>query len=223
MHIQLPNKVKLYYEKLGTGDPLLLLHGNGDSHEGLEKLGMALSDYFAVYLIDSRGHGNSSHKNEYISYNEFAEDIDYFINELALDHVNIIGHSDGAIIATLLAIAKKEYLNKIILLGVTLKPEQMKDVWKVSILDEYNQTKSPLVELMLKEPQIEWDALEEIQVPTLVVAAEDDVMETEQYVEIANRISQGELHIVENEDHMSYVIHTDKFSEKALEYLNKNA
>lgn len=210
MDIQLPNGVRLYYKKIGQGDPLLLLHGNGDSHEGLEQLGTALSDNFTVYLIDSRGHGQSSHKDEYISYQDFATDINYFLQTLALDKVNIIGHSDGAIIATILAMSKKEYLNKIVLLGLTLKPEQMKDVWKIAIRDEYEQSKHPLVELMLKEPQIEMEELQAIQIPALVVAAENDVMDTDLYVEVAKNIPLGELLIVEGADHMSYVIDTDE-------------
>lgn len=72
---------------------------------------------------------------------------------------------------------------------------------------------------MVEEPQIEFDQLNSIIIPTLVVAAADDVMELETYIEVANRISKGQLYIVDNEDHMSYVVDTDKFAAKVLEFL----
>lgn len=220
MKIRLPNNIELYYKKIGQGKPLIMLHGNGDSHKDLETLGMALANDYTVYLIDSRGHGKSTHPNEYFVYEDLAQDIDYFVTELQLQNVNIIGHSDGAIIATLLAIDNKQYLEKIILLGVTLKPDQMKEKWTSWIQAEYEKHTHPLFRLMMEEPQIEFEDLERIKISTLVVAAEDDVMATDNYIEISRRIPQGELHIVENEDHMSYVNHTDKFAAKAIKFLN---
>lgn len=209
----------LFYNKLGQGNPLFLLHGNGDSHEDLENLGKALSSNFTVYLIDSRGHGRSSHHDQYFTYEDLAEDMDLFINHFRLKDVSIIGHSDGAIIAALLAMNNKSYLSKIILLGITLKPEQMKQKWTKWIQDEYEKHGHPLFRLMVEEPQIEFEQLESIKIPTLVVAAEDDVMELETYIQVANHIPDSKLYIVENEDHMSYVVETDKFAVKAIEFL----
>lgn len=219
MNVVLPNKVELYYEVKGEGLPLLLLHGNGDSHKDLETLGNTLSNHYKVYLIDSRGHGASSHHDTFISYNDLASDIDLFIQALNLKQVNIIGHSDGAIIATLLAMKDRSYLRKIILLGVTLKPEQMKAKWMKWIHKEYDKNSHPLFKLMMEEPQIEFEDLEIIQIPTFVVAAEDDVMDEKYYIEIANRISHSKLYIVENENHSSYVNQTDKFAGKAIKFL----
>lgn len=223
MFIQLPNNVKLFYKKIGKGNPLILLHGNSDSHLGLETFGNALANDFTVYLIDSRGHGLSSNHNEYISYEDFATDIDLFIKMLNLKNVNIIGHSDGAIIATLLALSKKSYLHKIILLGLSLNFKQMKDVWKNWILDEYEKSNhNPLIALMLKEPNLEISDLSAIDIPSLVVAASNDVLDTKLYLKIAKTIPKGELCILEDEDHVSYVINTDKFASKALEFLKNN-
>lgn len=216
---KLSNHVKLFYKKLGQGDPLFLLHGNGDSHEDLENLGEALSANFTVYLIDSRGHGRSSHHDQYFTYEDLVEDMDLFINHFGMKDVSIIGHSDGAIIAALLAMNNKSYLSKIILLGITLKPEQMKAKWTKWIQDEYEKHGHTLFRLMVEEPQIEFEQLESIKIPTLVVAAEDDVMELETYVQVANHFPDSKLYIVENEDHMSYVVDTDKFAIKAIEFL----
>ena len=84
MKILLPNNIELYYKKVGQGDPLLLLHGNGDSHKELEKLGLALSSNYTVYLIDSRDHGKSMHTNKYFVYEDLAEDIDSYFDDNCL-------------------------------------------------------------------------------------------------------------------------------------------
>lgn len=106
MRIMLPNEVELNYKVKGEGLPLLMLYGNGDSLKDLESLGNALTNHFKVFFIDSRGHGKSSHHDIYFNYNDLAKDIDYFIAALGLENVNIIGHSDGAIVATILAMEK---------------------------------------------------------------------------------------------------------------------
>ena len=51
------SKVNLYYEKYGEGQPLILLHGNGENHKIFEKSIAVLKEHFTVYALDSRGHG----------------------------------------------------------------------------------------------------------------------------------------------------------------------
>ena len=53
-------KIKLYYEKKGEGAPLIMLHGNGESHEIFDEATEVLKRKFTVYAIDSRGHGKRS-------------------------------------------------------------------------------------------------------------------------------------------------------------------
>lgn len=77
----------------------------------------------------------------------------------------------------------------------------------------------PLFRLMIEEPQIELNTLENINIPILVVAAEDNVMELESYIQVVNHISISELYIVDKEDHMSYVVDTDKFTDQAIDFL----
>lgn len=50
----LVNNVKLYYEEYGVGKPIILLHGNQETHEILDKLIDRLKTNYKVYAIDSR-------------------------------------------------------------------------------------------------------------------------------------------------------------------------
>ena len=53
------NNVELYYEVVGSGAPLVMIHGNGESHEIFREAVQLLSQRFTCYLLDSRGHGQS--------------------------------------------------------------------------------------------------------------------------------------------------------------------
>ena len=49
--------VTLHYEQSGSGRPLILLHGNGESSAIFDAAIPLLAERFTVYAIDSRGHG----------------------------------------------------------------------------------------------------------------------------------------------------------------------
>ena len=54
----------LYYKEMGQGMPLIMLHGNGESHEIFARLSELMSRYYRVILMDSRGHRSSLMKEE---------------------------------------------------------------------------------------------------------------------------------------------------------------
>lgn len=118
------NNIELAYEKSGSGEPLLLLHGNGEDHHIFDVITAKLQNDFTIYAIDSRNHGESTRTEDY-SYEAMAKDIYSFIKQLGLGKVNIAGFSDGAIIALILAMKQGQYIHKMALLGVNLKPDDL--------------------------------------------------------------------------------------------------
>lgn len=94
------NNIRLYYEKHGEGNPLILLHGNEENHFIFDEAVEKLKKYYTVYTLDSRGHGQSEKVKEY-HYQDMANDIKNFIKQLDLKKVTLMGSSDGAIIGLL--------------------------------------------------------------------------------------------------------------------------
>ena len=69
------NGVELFYAAEGCGKPVILLHGNGGSHNSLETTTRQLAQAgYLVYAIDSRGQGANKKLDEY-HYKDMAEDV----------------------------------------------------------------------------------------------------------------------------------------------------
>lgn len=212
------NNITLNYIQEGQGEPLILLHGNGEDLQIFDKLISKLKKQFTVYAIDSRNHGSST-RTEDFSYETMAEDIHQFIEKLKLKHVSVIGFSDGAIISLLLTLKYPQIFKKMVLLGVNLKPSDFKlDIYN-SIVEEYEKTQDPLFKMMLEQPNIELDNLKEINTPTLVIGAEDDLYNEDSFQNIAYTMPDAELKIMKGHDHGSYVINSDILYPSLNEFL----
>ena len=105
------NNVNLYYETFGEGQPIILLHGNQETHEIFDKLIDKLKDNYKVYAIDSRCHGKSENTKE-ISYNLMSDDIIEFIKKLNIDKPILYGFSDGGIIRVTNCYKETRYIIK---------------------------------------------------------------------------------------------------------------
>jgi pimeloyl-ACP methyl ester carboxylesterase len=204
----LVNGVELHYEKSGEGRPLLLLHGNGEDLHIFDEIFPKLARDFAVYAIDSRNHGESG-KTDECSYEAMAEDIYLFIRELNLNKVNIVGFSDGAIVSLILAMRHGEVMEKMALLGVNLKPEDLTEEFRQFVIEKYEETKDPLLEMILEQPNIDIEEAAKVSVPTLVVAAENDICDYGFFARLSSAMPDAELKIVKGHSHDSYVVNQD--------------
>lgn len=212
------NDITLHYTKEGNGLPIILLHGNGEDHHIFDALILKLKNDFTVYAIDSRNHGLSSKTNDF-GYEIMATDIIGFIRNVGLQKPSIIGFSDGAIISLLIALQDNSIFNKIVLLGVNLKPSDFKEENLEWLKTEYKNTNDPLLRLMLEEPDIELDSLKNIPNPTLVVAAEDDIFKEQLFHDITATMPNAQLKIITGYDHAGYVIDQDILYNDLIEFL----
>ena len=208
MFIQLNGQI-LYYEKEGEGPPFILDHGNGETHEIFDVLIPKLATEYTVYAVDTRGHGQSATPKEY-HYAEMAEDMAEFIDGLSLHKPVFYGFSDGGIIGLLLASKYPDKISRLMVSGANLSPRDLKR-WAIRwTKKDYRKSKSPLAELLLKEPDIPTDQLQFISVPTLVLAGAKDMIKKSATKKIAKHIPNATLKILEGEDHGSYVVHSEK-------------
>ncbi|MDU5108210.1 alpha/beta hydrolase [Clostridium sp.] len=210
------NNTNLYYEKSGTGRPLILIHGNGQTHKIFDKAIPLLAEKFTVYAIDSRGHGQSESVVEY-HYDDFAEDIRCFIEELKLQETILYGFSDGGIIGLLLAARYPQLLSQIIISGANLSPDGIRTGW-LKLFKFINAiVKDPKMTMMLTEPNITEEMLSSIIIPTTILAGSHDMVKQNHTKYIADSIPNSKLHILKGEGHGSYVLHSTKIVKLILE------
>ncbi len=216
--IEMVNDIAIYYEEYGSGKPIIMLHGNGESHHIYDAVARKLASKYRVYLVDSRGHGNSS-RNVRLSYDLMALDIENLIIALKIKSPIIYGFSDGGIVALLMAIRNRVELEKIIISGANLEPNGLKDELLIETRLDYEKTKNPLSALMLNEPHITLAELKKIKIPTHIIVGEDDVVKKEHSLKIYDGINDATLLELSGENHYSYVMNNDKLYRTLIKYL----
>ena len=212
------NNVNLYYETSGEGQPIILLHGNQESHEIFDKLIDKLKHNYKVYAIDSRCHGKSEDPVD-ISYDLMCDDIIDLIKKLHIEKPILYGFSDGGIIGILVAIKEPTLLSKLIVSGANISPDVL-TFWDNLITKTfYFFTRSKYIKMMLNEPNIPLSDLQKIVIPVHVIAGEKDVIKYEHTKLIADNIKNSTLEIVKGEKHGSYIIHSDKIYGIIIKYI----
>ena len=212
------NKIELYYEKYGTGKPIILIHGNQESHEIFDKLIEKLKINYEVFAIDSRCHGKSENPKE-ISYNLMSDDIIQFIKELNINKPILYGFSDGGIVGLLVAIKEPNLLSNLIISGANISPNVFTALDLILTKLFYFFTRSKYIKMMLDEPNIPIEDLQKITTPVHILAGEKDVIKLEHTQLIANNIKNSTLEIIKNENHGSYIIHSEKLYEIIKKYI----
>jgi pimeloyl-ACP methyl ester carboxylesterase len=82
------------FEQVGSGSPLLLVHGTGADRTRWAAVLPQLAQQFTVYSIDRRGHGSTGDTDPYAVEREY-EDIAAVAAEVG-GPVDVVGHSFGA-------------------------------------------------------------------------------------------------------------------------------
>ena len=89
--------IELYYEDLGSGPPVVLLHGWPlDSRSWEPQVHALLAAGHRVIAYDRRGFGRSSRPTTGYDFDTLAGDLDEVLTELDLREATLIGFSLGA-------------------------------------------------------------------------------------------------------------------------------
>ncbi len=112
--------VSLAYEEYGdAGTPaLVILHGFFASTRNWRQIARKLAEYYHIYLLDMRNHGESVH-DTIMDYPSMAADIELFLEKQQLSRANLLGHSMGGKAAMWLALSHPERINKLIVADIS--------------------------------------------------------------------------------------------------------
>lgn len=217
--------LKMFYAVEGKGKPVILIHGNGGSHNDLETAQRQLAQAgYKVYAMDSRGQGANEKLTEY-HYKDMAEDVLAFIKAKGIEKPAVYGWSDGGIVALELESMHPGTCSLIVTSGANITAtnaideKMFKDIFGTT---ENIDSMPPLVKMMYLEPNMTKDDMAKITIPVLVCAGENDLILPEHTKLIAESLPHGEMKIVKGEDHGSYIWHNPMMGNMLIEYLKKN-
>jgi pimeloyl-ACP methyl ester carboxylesterase len=92
--------LRIAYERVGDGPPLVLLHGYvGDGRTTWRRQIEVLSDEFTIVAWDAPGAGRSSDPSESLGMSGYAECLAHFVDALCLERPHVAGLSFGGALA----------------------------------------------------------------------------------------------------------------------------
>lgn len=196
--------ITMHYAKCGSGYPVVLVHGNGNSHKDLKDLMLRLANNYTVYAIDSRSQGQSSYTDD-ISYKLMAKDLKQFVEKIGLDKPYVIGHSDGGIVAIQAAIDYPDLMGAFVACGANSNPSAFKAYFTVPVKIRYNRDKKPLDRIMIEEPNFTKEELSKIVTPAYVLAGEFDIVKLKDTKFLADNIPGAKVAVLKWQGHSSYI------------------
>ena len=183
--------ITLNYIDVGNGFPLILLHGNGESHEYFSNQTAFFKTKYRVIAIDTRGHGASPRGQTDFTLKQFSNDLQDFMTEHGINKAHILGFSDGGNIAMYFALRHPEMLHKLVLNGGNLDPSGIKRSTQFPIEIGYKiashfakksdraKKNAEILGLMVNEPHITPEEIGKLKMPVLVIAGTRDMVKDE--------------------------------------------
>lgn len=213
-------------------DPVLMLHGNGEEH-GIfgQVIDAVCASGRPVVAVDSRAQGKSTRGTAELTYELMADDALAALAALGFGKAHLLGFSDGAIEAIIIARDHPELALSLLSIGANLSPDgvddsfQMEqaaqnlfawaDFWEkgdgshrnvdpslVSPTPKEARTTAELLHMMVVYPQIDPAGLSQIACPTTVMAGEFDEIKREETDLIHVSIPDSRLVIVPGAGHV---------------------
>jgi pimeloyl-ACP methyl ester carboxylesterase len=231
------NGIKMYYETYGSGDPVLVIHGSGQS---IADMHFQIAHFAAsnkVIVVDSRGHGKSGLGTGNLTYIQMMEDYNALLDQLGLTGVNVIGWSDGGIQSLLLAIHHPEKINKMAIMGANLRPDEsavdpaigevlqpVSDMFDEMIASGDTtadwQLQRKLFDLLMTQPNIPIESVQKIQAPVLVIAGDKDIIRAQHSFEIFENLPRAHLAILPGQTHWAPVTDPEGFNALVEKFFN---
>ncbi|HET8941089.1 MAG TPA: alpha/beta hydrolase [Rudaea sp.] len=109
------NATQLYYECIGHGPPLLMIHGLGSSADDWAFQREDFSRRHTLILPDLRGSGRSAKPPGPYSIHQFAADLWALLDALSIEYTDILGFSLGGAVAQEMALMRPQAVRGMVL------------------------------------------------------------------------------------------------------------
>jgi pimeloyl-ACP methyl ester carboxylesterase len=129
-HFAKVNDTRLHYLIGGKGSPVVLLHGYAETGHMWSPIMPLLAQHHTVIVPDLRGAGGSEKPESGYDKKTMAVDIHELTSSLGFDHISIVGHDIGLMVAYAFAAQFPQATNRVVLMDAFLPGiGNWKDVW----------------------------------------------------------------------------------------------
>lgn len=224
----------MYCEAYGHGSPLLMIHGNNGSISTFASIIPYFAQKYHVIVADSRAQGRSVDHKDSLTFEMMADDEIALMNAMHLDSANVLGWSDGGIVALLMAIRHPEKVIRIATSGANLRPDSGAidpKIWKeqqriydlsknkaLKTSDEKNKWKIFLLDCF--QPNIPLKDVRSIHCPAFIIGGDHDIIPVKHTIEISRNIPNSKLWIVSNSGHATFIEHEDEFNKRVDQFFS---
>ena len=116
--VSLQSGESLAYRQAGSGDlNILLIHGNQSSSTIYHDFMKRYEDRAKVFAIDLAGFGESSYNKKHEKIDDWAEDVNQFMEAVGIEKAIVVGHSAGGGVGMKLAADFPDRVSRLLLIG----------------------------------------------------------------------------------------------------------
>ena len=222
--------IKHYYIESGQGEPIIFLHGNGESCDYFRGQIDVFARRFHVFAIDTRGHGKTPRGDRPFTIRQFAEDLLEFMDDHQIEKAHLLGFSDGGNIAMIFAMQHPDRVDRLILNGANLNPGGVKRATQIPIEIGYRIARrfsgksdsarlhAEMLGLMVNDPNVRPEELKAIRAKTLVIAGTKDMIRKSHTRLIAASVPDSRLVFLKG-DHFIANRKPEEFNRVVLRFL----
>ena len=222
--------IEHYFKEKGQGEPLILLHGNGENCDYFTGQVDAFARYWHVYALDTRGHGKTPRGTAPFTIRQFADDLLAFMDAQGIGKAHVLGFSDGGNIAMVFAMNYPERVDRLILDGANLDAKGVKRSIQIPIeigywfaklfagKSEEARLHAEMLGLMVNDPNVRPEELSTIKSKTLVIAGTKDMIKEGHTRLIASSIPDSRLVFIQG-DHFIANKNPEAFNRAVVEFL----
>jgi pimeloyl-ACP methyl ester carboxylesterase len=215
--------IRMYVEVYGQGEPLLLIHGNGNTIRNISPLIYDFQNKYKVIAVDCRNYGKSIDKGDSLSDEMIADDLSELLIQMNINSVYVLGLSSGANSALWLAAKYPNQVKKAAIDGanLTTSAETIGEYWNIhhknlldSISNIQNKTEKDKIELKNIKREynnMTFEDLHKIQAPTMIISGDYDVIKPSHSVQIFENIKKSYLYIQPSSGHLIAWIYKNEF------------
>ncbi len=234
----------IWYSAYGSGTPVVLLHG-GLGHAGNwgYQVPPLISSGYRVLLIDSRGHGHSTRDARPYTYELMASDVLAVMDALHFKKATLVGWSDGACTALVLAMTAPMRVNGVFFFACNMDPTGTKEITEPHPLmdrcfnrhaqdyaqlsetpDQFEDFVAAISHMMRTQPNYSEAELSRIQTPVAIVQSEnDEFIKPEHAAYLARSIPRSEFIRLLGVSHFAPVQRPEMFNQTLLGFLERIA